>query len=121
MATIWPAGFEKQGTLRISTIGRRTGRKHDVSIWFAVNADGRLFVATRDKRRDWVRNVMKNLSVEVTISGVTRSMKVFPLKTDAERQYVSDLYAKKYISARIGRLLMPKGFAQQDAFELRPE
>lgn len=121
MATIWPAGFEKQGTLRISTIGRRTGRRHEVSIWFAVDSDGRLFIMTRDKRRDWVRNVMTNPSAEVTISGVTRKMNVLPLKTDADRQHVNDLYAKKYLSARIGRLLMPKGFAQQDAFELRPE
>jgi deazaflavin-dependent oxidoreductase (nitroreductase family) len=67
MHTELPAGFEKKRTLRISTIGRRTGRRHDVTIWFAVDFDGRLFIATGDGRRDWVKNVMKNPSVEVTI------------------------------------------------------
>ena len=117
----WPAGFEKKGTLKISTIGRRTGRKHDVTTWFAVDSDGRLFVATQDTRRDWVKNAMKNPSVEVTISGATCRMNVLPLKTDLDRQYVNDLYAKKYLSARLGRLLKPKGFAQYGAFELQPE
>lgn len=116
----WPAGFEKKGTLKISTIGRRTGRRHDVATWFAVD-DGRLFVATQDARRDWVRNVMKNPSVEITIGGATRKMKILPLKTDSDRQHVNDLYAKKYLSARLGRLLKPKGFAHYGAFELLPQ
>ena len=122
MDTGWPADFEKQGTLKISTIGRRTGRRHQVTIEFAVDSDGRIFIATRDKRRDWVRNVMKNPSVEVTIGGVTRRMKVIPLKTESGREYVRNLYAKKYLLARLGRLLTSStGFARYEAFELKPE
>jgi hypothetical protein len=117
----WPAGFEKKGTLKISTIGRRTGRRHDVTTWFAVDSDGRLFVATQDTRRDWVKNAMKNPSVDITIGETTHRMKLLPLKTDSDRQYVNDLYAKKYLSARLGRLLKPQGFAHYGAFELQPE
>ena len=58
--TSWPVGYEEQGKLRISTIGRKTGKRHDATIWFAVNKDGRLLIATQDKRRDWVRNAAKN-------------------------------------------------------------
>ena len=122
MSTEWPTGFERHGTLKISTVGRITGMRHEVKIQFALDTDGRFFIATRDKRRDWVRNIVKNPSVEVTISGVTRKMKVLPLKTDLEKQHVSDLYAKKYPLARLGRLFeRPTGSAQYDAFELRPE
>lgn len=121
MHTEWPAGFEKKGTLKISTTGRRTGKRHDVTTWFAVDNDGRPFIATQDTGRDWVKNAMKNPSVEVTIAGATRKMRVIPLRTDSERQYVSDLYAKKYLSARLGRLLKPKGFAKYGAFELQSE
>jgi deazaflavin-dependent oxidoreductase (nitroreductase family) len=117
----WPIGFEKKGTLKISTIGRRTGRRHVVTTWFAVDDDGRFFVATQDTRRDWVKNVTKNPSVEVTISGATQKMKILPLKTDSDRQHVNDLYAKKYLSVRLGRLLKPKGFGHYGAFELLPE
>ena len=121
MQLVWSAGFEKKGTLKISTIGRRTGRKHDVTIWFAADNDGRPFIATADTGRDWVKNAMKNPSVEVAIGGTTRRMKVLPLRTDSDKQYVNDLYAKKYLSARLGRLLKPKGFARYGAFELQPE
>jgi deazaflavin-dependent oxidoreductase (nitroreductase family) len=121
MRTEWPFGFERKGTLKISTIGRRTGRRHGVTTWFAVDTDGRIFIATQDTGRDWVRNVAKNPSVEVTIGEATRKMKVLPLKTDSDRQYVSDLYANKYLSARLGRLLRPKGFAKYGAFELQSE
>jgi deazaflavin-dependent oxidoreductase (nitroreductase family) len=122
MSTEWSAGFEKQRTLEISTVGRRTGIRHEVKIQFALDADGRLFIATRDRRRDWVRNVMKNPSVEVTISGVTRKMKILPLKTDLEKRHVSELYAEKYPLARFGRLFeRSTDSAQYDAFELRPE
>jgi hypothetical protein len=117
----WPAGFEKKGTLKISTIGRRTGRRHDVTTWFAVDSDGRLFVATQDTRRDWVKNAMKNPSVDITIGETTHRMKLLPLKTGLDRQYANDLYAKKYLSARLGRLLKPQGFAHYGAFELQPE
>jgi len=117
----WPAGFEKKGSLKISTIGRRTGRKHDVVVWFAVDNDGRLFITTADTGRDWVKNAMKNPSVEVAIGGATRRMKVLPLRTDSDKQYVNDLYAKKYLSARLGRFLKPKSFARYGAFELQPE
>ena len=48
-------------------------------------------------------------------------MKLLPLKTDLDMQHVNDLYAKKYLSARLGRLLKPKGFAHYGAFELQPE
>ena len=80
---------------------RRTGRRHDVTTWFAVYSDGRLFVATQDARRDWVKNTMKNPSVEITIGGATHRMKLLPLETDSDRQYVNDPYAKKYLSARL--------------------
>ena len=46
---------------------------------------------------------------------------LIPLGTDSERQYVNDLYAKKYLSARLARLLKPKGFAKYGAFKLQSE
>ena len=86
-----------------------------------MDHDGRLFIATQDTRRDRVRNVENNPYVEATICGAARRMKVLPLKSDSDRQYVSDLYAKKDLSARLGRLLKPRGFARYGAFELQSE
>lgn len=81
MDTEWPVEYEKESRLTISTIGRKTGRRHDVKIWFAVDKDRRLLIATQDTRRDWVRNALKNPSVEVTIGEVTRKMASSRLRT----------------------------------------
>jgi hypothetical protein len=119
----WPVEYEKEPRLTISTIGRKTGRRHDVKIWFAVDKDRRLLIATHDTRRDWVRNALKNPSVEVTIGDVTRKMVIIPLETQADIQQINDLYAKKYLLGRIGRVfarLTQKRFLYSGAFELKP-
>ncbi len=85
MSAGWLMGYEKQQTLRITTTGRMSGRKHQTTIWFVVDVNGRLFVSTRDASRDWVRNVLKDASVEVTIADVTRKMKAFPLTSDEDK------------------------------------
>jgi hypothetical protein len=119
----WLAGFERESKLTISTVGRKTGRKHTVSIWFAVNKNGRLLIATQDRRRDWVKNALKAGAVDVAIGSVMRRMLIIPLEDQAEIQEVNDLYAKKYLLGRIGQLFAPftrKRFAHSGAFELKP-
>lgn len=119
MSAGWPIGYEKQRTLRITTTGRRSGKKHQTTIWFAVNQNGRLFVSTRDARRDWVRNTLKKASVEVTVAGVTRKMKAFPLSSEEDEEHLGKLYRKKYLSARLFWLITR--YRPPQSFELQPE
>ncbi len=116
----WPVGYGKEKTLRISTVGRKTGRTHTTTIWFAVDTDGRFYIATRDRRRDWVRNAKKSPLVDITIRNVTRKMRLVPLKSDSEKNHVTDLYRKKYLLARVGGLFGRGRSPQSDAFELLP-
>ena len=119
----WSDGYEKQATLKITTVGRRTGQKHQVTIQFVAD-DGRLIATTRDSRRDWVRNVLKNPAVEVTIGGVTRKMTASVLRSDSEQATARNLYQKKYplarLSQKVGSLFKASG-EPQPIFELRPE
>jgi hypothetical protein len=119
----WPTGYEKESRLTISTVGRKTGRNHDVRIWFAVNKDGTLLIATQDKRRDWAKNALKKRSVDVTIRNVTRTMTIIPLDSEVDIRQIDDLYARKYPLGRLGRIFAPitrKRFAHSGAFELKP-
>jgi len=119
----WPAGYERRPRLTISTIGRKTGKKHDVKVWFAVSKNGRLLISTQNKRRDWVKNALKAGSVDVIIGNVMRKMLIIPLENQADIREINDLYAKKYVLGRIGRLFAPftrKRFAHSGAFELKP-
>ena len=119
----WPDGYEKQATLKITTVGRRTGQRHEVTIQFVAD-DGKLLVTTRDSRRDWVRNVLKNPAVEVTIGEVTWKMTASVVKSDSEQATARNLYQRKYPLARLSQKigsLFKAGGKPQPIFELRPE
>ena len=45
-------------TTRLSHYGRKTGKPHEVTIWFILDGD-RLYVGTANVNRQWVRNVQK--------------------------------------------------------------
>jgi len=120
MNTEWPIGFEKRPTLKISTIGRRTGRPHQVTIQFVVDNNGRMFAITANAHRDWVRNVLKNPSVEVTIAAVTKKMKAVSMASDEDQQWLLELYRKKYLSFRLYTLISPR-HRPALSFELKPE
>jgi hypothetical protein len=50
-------------------------------------------------------------------------MVVVPFESEVDVKRVNDLYSKKYLMAKLGRLLMPlasKRFAHYGAFELKP-
>jgi deazaflavin-dependent oxidoreductase (nitroreductase family) len=55
----------------LTTVGRVTGRPHEIEIWFALGDAGRtlyLLSGGRD-RSDWVKNLRRNPEVTVRIDG----------------------------------------------------
>lgn len=53
----------------LTTIGRRTARRHTIEIWFAAAPSGSTLylLAGGRERADWVRNLMANPEVSVRI------------------------------------------------------
>ena len=53
----------------LTTIGRKTGHPREIEIWF-VKRDGRVYIlAEHGYKAQWVRNILVNPSVTVTLSG----------------------------------------------------
>lgn len=51
----------------LTTVGRRTGRRHRIEIWFTVD-DHRIYVISGGgTRSDWVKNLLDNPAVEIEI------------------------------------------------------
>jgi deazaflavin-dependent oxidoreductase (nitroreductase family) len=67
-------------TLVLTHFGRKTGKPYNVTIWFIVDGE-RVFIATANKNRQWVRNVQKTPRVKLTIAGET---------FDANARFISD-------------------------------
>jgi len=104
LSGMWSPGYEKRSRLKLATIGRRTGRRHEVSIDFVVH-DGRLFVTGSNIERDWMKNVLKNPQVEVEIDGVSRKMRAEVMDSEETRVIIERLYRKKYpFASRLLRL-----------------
>jgi deazaflavin-dependent oxidoreductase (nitroreductase family) len=57
-------------TTRLTHYGRKTGKSHEVTIWFVLDGD-KLYIGTANVNRHWVKNVQKTPRVELTIGGET--------------------------------------------------
>lgn len=80
----------------LTTIGRRSGRAHEIEIWFGVVGDTLYLISGNGEKADWYRNALVNPAVTVRIerdvrAGVARAV------TDAEeRRTVGALMGEKY-------------------------
>jgi deazaflavin-dependent oxidoreductase (nitroreductase family) len=54
---------------RLTTTGRRSGRPHEVKLWFATIGDRIVLLASERDAADWVRNLIADPRVTVRIAG----------------------------------------------------
>ena len=85
----------------LTTTGRKSGKPHEIEIWFAVDDQGApamyMMAGGRD-RADWVRNLRKTPQVTVRIAG----------QTNPGRARVIDAAAEPDLDARVRRLVADK-------------
>jgi deazaflavin-dependent oxidoreductase (nitroreductase family) len=53
-------------TTKLTHYGRKTGKEHEVTIWFALDGDG-FYIGTANVNRQWVRNVQKTPQIKLRI------------------------------------------------------
>lgn len=92
----WLARHAEIECCDLSTIGRRSGRVHEVEIWFGVVGDTAYFISGNGPGADWYRNALASGTVwmrfgEEVCAGTPRDV------TDpAERRAVGTLMGAKY-------------------------
>jgi deazaflavin-dependent oxidoreductase (nitroreductase family) len=57
-------------TTTLTHYGRKTGRPHEVTIWFVLD-DDKLYIGTANVNRQWVRNLQKTPKVTLFIGDET--------------------------------------------------
>jgi deazaflavin-dependent oxidoreductase (nitroreductase family) len=55
-------------TTRLTHYGRKTGKPHEVTIWFVLDSD-KLYIGTANVNRQWVQNAQKTPQVKLSIAG----------------------------------------------------
>ena len=90
----------------LTTTGRRSGRPHEIEIWFGIR-DGRLYLLSGGgDAADWVKNLKRSPKVKVrinsqTASGIARVVRPNTKEDTAARELLDG----KYMGWREGKRL----------------
>ena len=112
----------KQTTV-LTHYGRKSGRPHQVTIWFVVAGD-RVYLGTANANRNWVKNVQKTPKIRLVIGGETFEGTAHVLSERAEHENAMRAIRRKYWMFRpiieLLRLLAATGVVRDSsgAFEL---
>ena len=85
----------RRQTLRLTHYGRKTGKPFQVTIWFIVEGE-RVWLATANKNRQWVKNVQKTPHVILKIGDETFEGEARFLTDPRERDRVLAMVRRKY-------------------------
>ena len=104
--------LKDRSTLQLTTLGRKTGKRHTVTVWFVIDGDT-VYLVTLRLNRDWPRNVMKNGSVELDIAGNVFKGHAKQIVEAKRLAHVKALLNQKYWAAWLGSWL---GLGPEGAF-----
>jgi deazaflavin-dependent oxidoreductase (nitroreductase family) len=103
-------------TTRLTHYGRKTGKPHEVTIWFVLDGE-RLYIGTANVNRQWVRNVQKTPQVTLSIGGKFEGTARF-LSDRSEHELAMAAIRRKYWMFRpiieLGRLLTTVGLMRDN-------
>jgi deazaflavin-dependent oxidoreductase (nitroreductase family) len=107
---------EKQ-TTRLTHYGRKTGKPHEVTIWFVLDRD-RLYLGTANVNCQWVRNVQKTPQIKLSIGGENFDGTARFLTDHAEHERAMAAIRRKYWMFRpiieLGRVLSAMGLMRDN-------
>jgi deazaflavin-dependent oxidoreductase (nitroreductase family) len=104
-------------TTRLTHYGRKSGKPHEVMIWFVFDAD-RLFIGTANVNRQWVRNVQKTPKIKLSIGGEVFDGNARFLTDRAEHERAIAAIRRKYWMfgpiIALGRVLTAMGMMRDN-------
>lgn len=92
------AALDGHSTLRLTTLGRKTGKRHTVTVWFLTDKET-VYLVTMNLQRDWPRNIMKTGHVDLEIGGTVFKGNAKPIRDAKRLAHVKTLLGQKYWAA----------------------
>ena len=80
----------------VTTTGRRTGRAHEIEIWFGVVGETMYLISGNGPTADWYRNLVAQAAVTVRLAGETHDGTARVVLDAGERRLVGDVMGQKY-------------------------
>ena len=66
--TSWLTKYADDDCCDVTTIGRRSGKPHEIEIWFGVIDDTMYLISGNGPTADWYRNALANPQVTVRLA-----------------------------------------------------
>jgi deazaflavin-dependent oxidoreductase (nitroreductase family) len=105
-------------TTTLTHYGRKTGKAHEVTIWFVLD-DDKLYIGSANVNRQWVRNVQKTPQIKLSIGGENFEGNARFLTDRAERERAMAAIRRKYWMFRpiieLGRVLSRMGLMRDNS------
>jgi deazaflavin-dependent oxidoreductase (nitroreductase family) len=104
----------KTNEVTLTTTGRKTGKRHAVTVW--ITTDGkRVYIRSgQGLRRDWPQNLLANPNATVRAANDTFNVAARHVTDPAEARATTELVASKY------GMRTSSAKAEQAVFELTP-
>jgi deazaflavin-dependent oxidoreductase (nitroreductase family) len=93
------AAIANGSNIEITTVGRRSGKKHARPIWFVVEGSRVYVQAGKDGKTDWYQNLLAKPSAELRYEGYTFLTRATPVTDPARVERIHALFLDKYRSA----------------------
>ena len=81
----------------VTTTGRRTGRRHEIEIWFGLIDDTMYLISGNGPTADWFRNLQADPVVTVRLDDERRQGRARVVTDADERRRVGDVMGAKYV------------------------
>jgi deazaflavin-dependent oxidoreductase (nitroreductase family) len=101
----------------LTTVGRITGRPHDIEIWFALDGDTLYMLSGGRYRSDWVKNLQQTPEVTVRIADGRLDGRARIVEDPEEDELARRLLVEKY-ERRPGSLSRWRGASLPVAVDL---
>ena len=81
----------------VTTTGRRTGRRHEIEIWFGLIDDTMYLISGNGPTADWFRNLQADPVITVRLDDERRQGQARVVTDADERRRVGDVMGAKYV------------------------
>jgi deazaflavin-dependent oxidoreductase (nitroreductase family) len=96
LVSSWLTGHADIECCDVTTVGRRTGKPHEIEIWFGAIGDTMYLISGNGPTADWYRNALAEPRVTVRLAGEVRTGVARDVTDPDERRRAGDLMGAKY-------------------------
>jgi hypothetical protein len=89
--------------IKISVIGRKSGRKISIPVWFVVEGEKLHLLPVAGSETQWYKNVRKNRSIGIGAGGVEAEFRATPVTGAKAVKSVVDKFREKYGAGDVKR------------------